>query len=444
MNYRFLTLATLTATLVASTASAQLKPPQQPRPDWGIFGSGVSNTAQKLILTASFGGGLEDDLSKPVPPVEGVEPLPVYTGPFSSAGATLKYSVEKSSVNGDLQFGAYGRNYKDMTDPFVGTYSGSGNLNFAFGQRASLSTSYYAGQYLQNLSPMGGGSGIPGAPPTPGSPGVFTTGDTYRGFGASAGYNHNLTAKLALTAGYSYYANDSWSSDSSDKPYDSQFVNAGLRYSLGHGLGLRAGYGTTIGGFGSTGSSTDFHSRTIDAGVDYNKSLSLTRKSTLSFGTGLSGVTDQADTIHYYFVGHADFSHEIGRSWSLQANVSRSTNFYQTLGEPTVSDSLGASMGGLIGRRVTVQTGLSAWRGAAVGTGENVYTSANAYGSVRFALNRVLGVSASYSYYRYIFSDDVVAPPPGFNQRTASQSVVFSLDVFAPLYTQARRPNASR
>jgi len=444
MNYRFLTLATLTATLVASPAFAQFQP-RTPRPDWGIFGSGVSNTAQKLILTASFGGGFEDNLSKPIPPVEGVEPLPVYTGPFSSAGATLKYSVEKSAVYGDLQFAAAGRNYKEMTDPFVGTYSASGNLNFAFGKKASLTTTYYAGQYLQNLSPMGiGNSGIPGAPPTPTSPGVFTTGDTYLGFGASAGYSHKLSTKLALTAGYAYYANDSWSSDAVAQPYDSQFVNAGLTYGLGHGVGLRAGYGTTIGGFGSTGSSTDFHSRNIDIGVDYNKSLSLTRKSTLSFGTGLSGIGDPAGAVHYYFVGHADFSHEIGRSWSLTANVSRSTNFYQTLGAPTVADMLTAGIGGLIGRRVTVQTGVSAWRGAAVGTGDNVYTSANLYGTTRFALNRVLGVSATYSYYRYIFSDDIVAPPPGFAQHTTSQSVVFSLDVFAPLYTQARRANASR
>jgi hypothetical protein len=93
---------------------------------------------------------------------------------------------------------------------------------------------------------------------------------------------------------------------------------------------------------------------------------------------------------------------------------------------------------------VNVQTGVSGWRGAAVGSGENVYTSANVYGTMRVALNRVLGVSASYYYYRYIFSDDVTAPPPGFGQRTAAQSVVFSLDVFAPLFTQARRTNASR
>ena len=42
-----------------------------------------------------------------------------------------------------------------MKDPFVGTYSASGNLRFRrSSKRAHASaTSYCAGQYLQNLAP---------------------------------------------------------------------------------------------------------------------------------------------------------------------------------------------------------------------------------------------------------------------------------------------------
>ncbi len=121
------------AVMAAVPASAQTFQPRQPRPDWGIFASGVANTGQKLILTATFGGGYEDDLSKaPAAPVDpSVPATPIYSGPFGSAGANLKYSVDKKSVQGDVHFGAYGRNYRDMTDPFVGTYSASGNLRFA-------------------------------------------------------------------------------------------------------------------------------------------------------------------------------------------------------------------------------------------------------------------------------------------------------------------------
>lgn len=435
------------ALLASSPVSAQTFQPRQPRPDWGIFGSGVSNTQQKLILTATFGAGIEDSLLQPVPPADGSQSAPpVYSGPFSSGGASLQYSVDKTSTNGAVMFSAYGRNYKDMSDPFVGTYSLSGDFNFSIGSKGSLRTSSYAGQYLQNLSPMSfeGAGGIPGAPAVPGSPGVFTTGDTYRGFGAASAYTQHLTAKLDASASYAYYANNSWTADPTAGLYDSQFVGAGLRYAVAKGLGLRAGYGAWLGGFNQAGSPLDYRNRTIDAGVDYNKSLSLTRKSQLSFATGVSGVADAANAIHYYFVGHANFSHEIGRTWSIYSHYGRSVDFYHTLGQPTVDDTLSAGVSGLIGRRVEVQSGISGWRGSAVGTGDRVYTSTNVYTTTRVALNRVLGVSANYYYYRYQFADAVSLLPPGFVPKAAGQTFQISLNVFAPLFTEARRPNASR
>ena len=434
----------------AVPASAQTFQPRKQRPDWSIFGSGVSNTGQKLILTANFGAGYDDNLSNaPAPPVVPIDPAipvtPIYSGYFGSAGANLKYSVDKKSMYGDVQFGAQGRNYRQMTDPFIGTYSASGDWNFAFGKRASLATNAYAGQYLQNLAPggydSGSGWGAAGMAPVPGSPGVVTTGDTYRGFGAYASYNHRLAERLTFTAGYWYYANDSWSSVN-NTGYASQWVNAALRYGLGKGFGIRAGYGVTLGGFNSTG--TDYRSRNIDAGVDYNKSLSPTRKSTLSFGTGMSGIIDQAGTTHYYFVGNANFVYEIGRSWSAHAGVNRSADFYQTLGQPTVADWAVGGVSGLIGRRVTVFGDIGFNRGSEIVTGAKVYDSSNATGGCQIALNRVLAIAANYSYYRYQFTNDVQTLPPGFVRQTDQQSIRVSLNVWAPLVTQARRANASR
>jgi len=282
----------------------------------------------------------------------------------------------------------------------------------------------------------------------PSDPGAFTTGETYRGFGASANYNHDFTAKLSAYGSYSYYANDSYSSALPNGKYDSQFASAGMRYALGKGLGLRAGYGSTFGGFYSAANPLEYRSRTIDAGVDYNKSLSPTRKSTLSFGTGVSGVIDTANDTHYYFVGHVTFTHEIGRTWSAYANVDRGVNFYQTLGQPTVGGTASAGLNGMIGRHVDVQSGISYWTGAAVGTNQQVYDSTSVFASTRVGLNRILAVSASYTYYRYAFNDNVQLVPPGFVRQTDRQVFQVSLIVWAPLVTrapaQSRSANASR
>jgi hypothetical protein len=444
---RTVSIASLLIAVLAAAAPsyAQTFKPRQPRPEWGIFASGVSKTEQRLILTASFGGGYEDDLSTaPVVPVDETTP-PLYAGQFASAGASLKYSVDRKKVFGDTQFSVYGRNYGDVSDPFVGTYSADGNFSMAVGKKGSLTTSMWAGQYLYNLAPTGYSSGS--GPQMPADPGAFTTGETYRGLGASANYNHIFAGKFSGYGGYSYYLNNAYSSVSADGQYASQSVNAGLRYAIGKGLGLRAGYGVTFGGFGDQVNALDYRSRSLDFGLDYNKSLSPSRRSTLTFGTGMTGILDQSDDIHYYFVGHAAFTYEIGRSWSTYATVNRGADFFQTLGVPTINDSVTGGLNGLIGRHLTVDSGIAYWRGSAIGSNEEVYDSTNAFASARVALNRVLAVTASYGYYRYIF-DKSVSPPPGFIGQSNRQVFQVSLVVWAPLVTrapqQSRSANASR
>lgn len=443
----------LAITAIAVPAYAQTFQPRQPRPEWGIFASGVSKTEQRLVLTATFGGGYEDDLSKTPPVDDGSESTsPYYSGLFGSAGASLKYSVDKKTVYGDVQFGAYGRNYRDMTDPFVGSYSADGNFSLAVGKKGTLGTSAFAGQYLYNLAPMGysGGSGWApgGVPQVPGDPGAFTTGETYRGFGASASYNHSFNTKLSGYAGYSYYANDSYTSVTADGKYDSQWASGGLRYALGKGLGLRAGYSSTFGGFYAAANPLGYRSRTIDAGVDFNKSLSPTRKSKLTFGTGVSGILDPDDKVTYYFVGNVNFVHELGRTWSVYASLNRTADFFQTLGQPTINDWAVAGLSGYIGRHVEVQGGLSYWVGSAVGTNDKIYDSTNAFASTRIGLSRIFSIGASYTYYRYGFTNSVVLLPPGYLQQTDRQVFQVSLIVWAPLVTKAptqtRSTNASR
>jgi len=442
---RIVALALAATFSVAGSVSAQTFQPRPVRPDWGIFASGVSNTAQRLVLTTSFGAGFDDDLTKPVsvPGLPGAQTL--MTGPYGMAGANLNYNVDTSNVRGGLAFGVLGWNYRDMTDPFVGTYSASGNLHFAFSESSNLSTSYFAGQYVQSLAPpgytQGGGWGTSGAPALPTSPGTFTNGDTYRGLGASASYSHNLTRNLAATGTYSYYANDSWQAETASK-YETQYANAGLRYGLGKGLSLRAGYGATIGGFNTNGADA-YRGRTIDVGVDYNQAVSLTRTSTLSFATGLSGVEDQARNSHYYFIGYVNFAHEIGRTWNVYAGAGRTTDFYQTLGQPTVVNSMSGGLGGLVGRRVTLNFGVGVYQGSFVGATSDAYLSASATGGVQIALNRIMAVGVSYSFYHYGFENNVDVPP-GFVRQFDRQSVMVSLNVWAPLVTQARRANASR
>jgi hypothetical protein len=442
----FVVLAALLAT--AAPAFAQITP-RTPRPDWALFGSGVANTEQRLILTANFGGGYEDDLTKfpanlPSTPDASQQ---AYTGPFGTAGAALSYTVDKEGLRGGLSFGAYGRNYREQEEqPFVGTYSLNGNIGWAVSSRGSLSATFWGGQYVQNLaqgySPGMGGPSYPGVPAMPGGAGVYTNGDTYIGGGTNVSYEHRISSSISAYGGWSYYVNDAWEdTENSTGTYDSQSANAGLRYQIGKGFSARAGYGATLGGF--SGDDSDYRGRTIDLGVDYSGTLSPTRRSTLTFTTGLSGLTDQTGTTHYYFVGTANYNYEIGRTWMAGIGATRGTDFYQTLGQPAVTDMVNGSVGGSVGRRVMLSFGGGWYRGTYAGAESEAYTSTSASASVQYAISRMWSFGGTYYYYRYEYGEDAIVPP-GFSQQLDRQSVVVTLNMFLPLYTKARRPSATR
>ena len=74
----------------------------------------------------------------------------------------------------------------------------------------------------------------------------------------------------------------------------------------------------------------------IDVGVDYARPLSLTRRTTLDFGTGSSVVTMPtldlgqeagATETQVRFVGDVGVTHEMGRTWRLRLGYNRGVGF---------------------------------------------------------------------------------------------------------------------
>jgi opacity protein-like surface antigen len=112
-------------------------------------------------------------------------------------------------------------------------------------------------------------------------------------------------------------------------------------------------------------------------------------------------------------------------------------------------DSVSASFGGLINRRLQV----SASTGMAFGTvglspdddDNDGYTSTFASTGLSIGLTRNLGVNVGYTYYRYRF-DNVSALPPGALRQVNRHAVQAGLQVSAPIFERqrARSANASR
>ena len=79
---------------------------------------------------------------------------------------------------------------------------------------------------------------------------------------------------------------------------------------------------------------TRLHS--FDVGIDFHKALSLSRRTTLSFGTGTTAFADVNGT-HIYATGNATLTRELGRTWFATAAYNRDVSFLSTFREPVLS-----------------------------------------------------------------------------------------------------------
>lgn len=421
----------------AVPASAQLSQQQQPRPNRGLFGGGVGDTSQQLTLGGSLGAGYYGDVRTTLTP--GSTPRAPRSGQFGVGSANLDYSINLSRVSASLAAGTAVRYYPKVADPFQPSYFVGGQISLALGSRTSLSTAHHAALQPYTVGffsgELLGGQPILDVPVDPNA--IAATG-TYQSWRSSVNLGHNLTQRLSLSGGYDYYTNNVWSGGSGGR-YASQSARGGVHFGLAKGLSLRAGYAVTGVGSGAVGGTSPFRGRTIDAGIDFNRALSLTRKSTLAFSTGLVGLSDQGNKVRYHLTGHVSFGHEIGRSWTFSTGYNRSADFFQTFGQPVFRDALNAGIGGVIGRRVSVHAGVSIAKGTVgVSAGAPDYTAGSAYSGLQFAITRLLAIGVNYGFYHYEF-DDAALLPPGLSSKMDRQSVRVSLNLWVPLMTRARR-----
>jgi hypothetical protein len=110
----------------------------------------------------------------------------------------------------------------------------------------------------------------------------------------------------------------------------------------------------------------------------------------------------------------------------------------------TLTDGVAASINGLINRRLQVQAGV----GTSVGSvgfdsPNNGLSTSTASASLQYGITRYLGVGVQYTYY-YSSYEAGVDLPFGWPRTLDRQSFSANVNLWAPLMTRTRRPNASR
>ena len=469
-------IAACTVVLTAAAASAQEVRPG--RPYRGLFASGSEGVGHLLTATGAVGAGyitnsIVDWTGDPDAPEKGE----ARTGnsSFNSLSGGLSYASTSEKLALGASLSAAGRHYPGFDGLITTSYAGSAGASISLSRRTTFGVNQTVAHLpwrVLILAPDLAQSAL-GQVVAPNLDFATTRSDSYV-YTTGSEITHQLSRKGSLTGSYSYQWTDTvgdhrnifgettsvrvrrGSSDASgslgDRPVTEFQSGPELRsqtaaliysYAMTRGLGLRLGYRYAQAKFGDL---TPYRSHVIDSGLEYSHSLSLSRKTALSFSSGATAVT-RGESINFGIVGNASLTHEIARSWSAAASYVRNVAFSESILVPFFYDSVNAGIGGLLNRRISLQAGAGGTIGnlSAISESTDDQTFDTFYGAagIGVAISRHLSVNADYIYYAYSFNLPEFLGD-GLSQRLGRQGVRLTLNAWAPIFERGRRPNATR
>ena len=261
---------------------------------------------------------------------------------------------------------------------------------------------------------------------------LVTTVESYLRYAGRIGYSQRLSRHATFSANYGYQHADR-GAEADEFRYQS--LGGALTYNLGKGLDARAGYFYGEGDYGD-GGTREHH--TIDAGVNYNRALSISRQTTLSFATGTSALRTLGH-LRFTITGNARLQHEIGRSWNTWVGYARRVLMNETWPEPVVADSVSAGLRGLLSRRMQFTSSI---RGALGKQGLESdapgFDTAQGAATLSYALTRFMNLGVTYFYYRQRFDEGAVLSV-GVPASAERHSVRATVSLWAPLFERTRR-----
>jgi hypothetical protein len=431
-------LSFVLSAVAAGPIYAQTARPE--RPQRSLFGGGYGNAEQMLTLSANFGLGYDSSVLS-VDPASSSEPVPApktSDGTFNNASASLVYTLAKKSVNFNATGYTSAGYYPSVNRPLFGGSGGGVKGGFEISSRMSATIGADVSHqplYALLLPTLPGSFNQAPGQIAPLDPSLTARANNHMTFQTNAGLSYLVTRHGTLTGNYGRTLSSATIGGFS-RGLTTQTGSGNFAMALAKGLTLNLGYGFTNADYGSA--ANHVHGQSINAGVNYSKALSISRRTSLSFNTGTTGVGDGTQ-MHWVVTGTVQLTREIGRTWSAGIGYARNVNFIEGFLAPVVSDSFIARYGGMINRKLQFSSGFGMSLGA-VGFGlqNNDFRSYFGIAGLQVGLTRSLALSLNYNYSRYTFESGV-ALLPGLISHTNRQSVMVSLNFWEPLFHRARR-----
>lgn len=412
--------------LMAAPAFAQAEQP--PRPVHGLFGGPPRdpNTTRSFDVNMSVFDAYDSDLlAQTLGPVPG----PSVGGPYS--GLSGAFTFNRSGQHVDFAVDG-GTNFQDYQSQ--GQLSGladQGGITFGVhGQHTSLRLRQTVGyQPFYSFAPF--------AAPALAEPGALAPISTTTAVarqtalfsGSNLTFSHDLGRRTSIAADSSVQHTDFTGQPSQ------QMLSAGghLSHHLTEGLSLRLGYEYQgIRYAAGAGATPPLHVDNIDAGVDFNKALGLTRKTTMGFTTG-SAFFRGYGLSSFTMTGDAWLTREIGRTWAANANFHRGIGLMAGFGQPVLSNQATVSLGGQVSHRLDLRSSLAYSKGVLNPLEPaNTFASYTASTRLRFAFSQIAAVYGELFGYRYQF-DNTADLPAAFATKVFREGVQGGLTLWLPL-----------
>jgi hypothetical protein len=141
----------------------------------------------------------------------------------------------------------------------------------------------------------------------------------------------------------------------------------------------------------------------LDIGVDYERPLSFSRRTRLTFSSGSTiverPITPTQDERKLGVSGAVGLSHAFGRSWHAQGVYTRGVSFIDGFAGPVFGNGASFSLDGLLTRRIdfSASAGLSFGNLSDVYSGQKFSTYAGT-ARVRYGLTRMWAVFGDYTF----------------------------------------------
>ena len=414
---------------------AEAQEPRPERPYRGLFASGVDDAEQLLTANVSAGGGYDTNLvadafGRPNTVINDFNQQ--FKGTLGTISAGLTYTVSRERIGFGATAASTGRYYPNQELEFVRRDYASAGTSVVLGAGFSAQASaIYQPYTLNSMTPWVFEPQVDD--PVPVDEDFPSSLEHYFGYSAGLNYLRRISSRTTFSSVYSYAGREP---SGNVERFGRHLAGASLTHTLGRGLDLRLGYQFSQAQYGGD----DRHqNHLIDAGVNYNRALSVSRRTRLFFATGTSASsTEPNGSLQYRATGAARLAHEIGRTWIASVSYERGLRFSESWFEPLFTNSASAGLNGFFSRRVRAQL-VGRWVDGVSLEGEDGIETYSALAGLSYAVTRNINAGVNYSYYvhesyygRALGSD--VPLPPGYAEDFERRSIRAYVSLWAPLF----------